>query len=61
MKIYDEKTGLVLESLDLEAGYVYPGRRKVGTEERVLERTVANHRLSLSDITLRRCRPYDTF
>lgn len=37
MKAYDEKTGLEIENPDLEKGYVYPGRRKVGTEERVLE------------------------
>lgn len=44
MKTYDEKTGLEIESPDLEAGYVYPGRRKVGTEERVLEGTVTERR-----------------
>lgn len=44
MKTYDEKTGLEIESPDLEKGYVYPGRRKVGTEERVLEGTVTERR-----------------
>ena len=28
MNTYDEKTGLEIESPDLEAGYVYPGRKK---------------------------------
>ena len=44
MKTYDEKTGLEIESPDLEKGYIYPGRRKVGTEERVLEGTVTERR-----------------
>ena len=44
MKTYDEKTGLEIENPDLEAGYVYPGRRKVGTEERVLAGTVTARR-----------------
>lgn len=44
MKIYDEKTGLELETPDLEAGYIYPGRRKVGTEEKVLEGTITERR-----------------
>lgn len=44
MKTYDEKTGLEIENPDLEKGYVYPGRRKVGTEERVLEGTVTERR-----------------
>lgn len=44
MKIYDEKTGLEVETPDLEKGCVYPGRRKVGTEERVLEGTVTARR-----------------
>lgn len=44
MKIYDEKTGLEIESPDLEAGYVYPGRKKIGTEEKVLEGTVTKRR-----------------
>lgn len=44
MKTYDEKTGLEIESPDLEAGYVYPGRKKIGTEEKVLEGTVTERR-----------------
>lgn len=44
MKTYDENTGLEVENPDLEAGYVYPGRRKVGTEEKVLEGTVTERR-----------------
>lgn len=44
MKTYDENTGREVENPDLEAGYVYPGRRKVGTEEKVLEGTVTERR-----------------
>lgn len=44
MKIYDEITKTEVTNPDLEAGYVYPVRRKVGTEERVLERTVTERR-----------------
>ena len=44
MKTYNEKTGLEIENPDLEKGYVYLGRRKVGTEERVLEGTVTERR-----------------
>lgn len=44
MKTYNEKTGLEIESPDLEKGYVYPGRKKIGTEERVLEGTVTERR-----------------
>lgn len=44
MKVYDEKTGLEIENPDLEKGCVYQGRRKVGTEERVLEGTVTERR-----------------
>lgn len=44
MNTYNEKTGELIENPDLEAGYVYPGRRKVGAEERVLERTVTERR-----------------
>lgn len=44
MKTYDEKTGLEIESPDLEKGCVYPGRKKIGTEEKVLEGTVTERR-----------------
>lgn len=44
MKTYDEKTGLEIENPDLEKGYAYPGRRKVGTEKKVLEGTVTERR-----------------
>ena len=44
MRIYNDKTGLEIENPDLEAGYVYPGRKKIGTEERVLARTVTERR-----------------
>lgn len=44
MKTYHEKTGELIESPDLEAGYVYPGRKKIGTEEKVLEGTVTERR-----------------
>lgn len=41
MKTYHEKTGELIESPDLSAGYTYPGQRYVGTERRVLAGTVA--------------------
>ena len=44
MNTYNEKTGELIENPDLEAGYVYPGRKKIGTEEKVLERTVTERR-----------------
>lgn len=39
MKTYHEKTGELIETPDLEAGYVYPGQRYVGTKRVTLERT----------------------
>lgn len=40
MRTYHEKTGELIESPDLEAGYTYPGQRYIGTERVTLERTV---------------------
>ena len=40
MNVYDEKTGELIESPDLEAGYTYPGQRHIGTERVVLGGTV---------------------
>lgn len=40
MKTYHEKTGELIESPDLDAGYVYPGQRYIGTKRVTLERTV---------------------
>lgn len=40
MKTYHEKTGELIESPDLDAGYVYPGQRYIGTKRLTLERTV---------------------
>lgn len=40
MNIYHEKTGELIESPDLEAGYTYPGQRYVGTERVILGGTV---------------------
>lgn len=40
MNVYHEKTGELIESPDLEAGYTYPGQRYIGTERVTLERTV---------------------
>lgn len=39
MKTYHEKTGELIESPDLDAGYVYPGQRYIGTKRVTLERT----------------------
>lgn len=41
MKTYHEKTGVEIESPDLEKGYTYPGQRYVGTERVILKGTVA--------------------
>lgn len=41
MKTYREKTEELIENPDLEAGYVYPGQRYIGTERVVLEGTVS--------------------
>lgn len=41
MKIYDEKTGEVIKSPDLEKGHTYPAQKYLGTERRVLAGTVA--------------------
>lgn len=41
MKTYHEKTGELIESPDLSAGYTYPGQRYVGTERVTLRGTVA--------------------
>lgn len=41
MKIYDETTGELIESPDLEKGRTYPGQRYIGTDRVVLEGTVA--------------------
>ena len=40
MQTYHEKTGELIESPDLEAGYTYPGQRYIGTELQVLPGTV---------------------
>lgn len=40
MKTYHEKTGELIESPDLDAGYVYPSQRYIGTKRVTLERTV---------------------
>ena len=40
MKTYHEKTGELIESPDLEAGYTYPGQRYIGTERVVLGGTI---------------------
>lgn len=40
MKTYHEKTGELIESPDLSAGYTYPGQRYVGTERVILKGTV---------------------
>lgn len=39
MNTYHEKTGELIESPDLEAGYTYPSQRYIGTERVTLERT----------------------
>lgn len=39
MKTYHEKTGVEIESPDLEKGYTYPGQRYVGTERVTLKGT----------------------
>ena len=39
MKTYHEKNGELIETPDLEAGYVYPGQRYIGTKRVTLERT----------------------
>lgn len=44
MKIYDEIIREELTNPDLENGYTYPGRRKTGTELRVLPGTVTDAR-----------------
>lgn len=41
MKTYHEQTRDLIENPDLEVGYVYPGKRYIGTERIVLEGTVA--------------------
>ena len=43
MKVYDEKTGLEIETPDLEAGCTYPGQRYVGTERVILGGTLARY------------------
>ena len=43
MNIYDEKTGEVIETPDLEKGYTYPGQRYVGTERVILRGTVERY------------------
>lgn len=44
MNTYNEKTGQLIESPDLSAGYTYPGRRLTGTELQVLPGTVTETR-----------------
>lgn len=39
-KTYNEKTGELIETPDLVAGYTYPGQRYVGTERVILKGTV---------------------
>lgn len=40
MKIYDEKTGELIENPNLEEGYTYPSQRHVGTKRVTLDRTI---------------------
>lgn len=39
-KTYNEKTGELIETPDLEKGYTYPGQRYLGTERVILKGTV---------------------
>lgn len=43
MKTYNALTGEEIENPDLEAGYTYPGKRYIGTEQVVMEGSVERY------------------